>query len=218
MKSCKRKFTIDDNTVSSKGQLPEDKYATFVGNEDAKRRVLIVGNSITRHGVNESIGWLGDWGMAASEREKDYVHLLFDRVSKKEDVLFMVHQLAHWERDVEREDAYLVAKASHDFKPDTVIFRSVPKKTLESAISSLVDYICPKGAKIIFTTCFWKNLVLDNVIRSVAARLGAMVAELNDLGEDDRYMAVGLFAHDGVAHHPGDLGMQVIAERIYNLM
>jgi len=63
------------NTVSSKAQLDSDKYVSITRREGA-RKVLFFGNSITRHAPKADIGWTGDWGMAASSRDKDYVHLV----------------------------------------------------------------------------------------------------------------------------------------------
>ena len=37
-------------------------------------RVLFWGASITKHGPSEALGWTGNWGMAASSEDKDYVH------------------------------------------------------------------------------------------------------------------------------------------------
>ncbi|MEI6540199.1 MAG: hypothetical protein WCO86_11845, partial [Planctomycetota bacterium] len=39
-------------------------------------RILVLGNSLTLHGPKAEIGWAGNWGMAASAQDKDYVHLL----------------------------------------------------------------------------------------------------------------------------------------------
>ena len=228
MDKSKQKFTINDNNVSSKGQLPEGKQITYLGNKAAKRRILIVGNSITHHAPKDEIGWYGDYGMAASCEEKDYVHLLASRILEREDACIMVHQLATWERECTEDTGLAYAKASHDFMADTVIFRigeNIKSPTgegalalMEKAFSTLADYICPEGARVIFTTCFWRHGVVDEAIRAVAKKRGISLVELGDLGDDARYMAVGLFEHRGVAMHPGDLGMAMIAERIYKAL
>ena len=45
------------NTVDAKGQLAPSKYVRFDFPEGKSTRVMFVGNSITIHGVLESIGW-----------------------------------------------------------------------------------------------------------------------------------------------------------------
>ena len=39
-------------------------------------RILFLGNSLTLHGPKPEIEWTGNWGMAASAQDKDFVHLL----------------------------------------------------------------------------------------------------------------------------------------------
>ncbi|RZM14589.1 MAG: SGNH/GDSL hydrolase family protein, partial [Pedobacter sp.] len=44
--------------------------------ENSKRTVLVLGNSMTIHAPSVELGWYGNWGMAASSKDKDYVHIL----------------------------------------------------------------------------------------------------------------------------------------------
>ena len=51
------------NDVPAEGQLADDDCIRFTCAENADLRVLFIGNSITRHGVAEHIGWHGDYGV-----------------------------------------------------------------------------------------------------------------------------------------------------------
>lgn len=225
---CKSKFTVTDNTVSAVGQMRNSNTVYYLGSESAPRRLLIVGNSITRHGPLAEIGWERDWGMAASAPECDYVHRLTSRLFEGEDTFVMVRQFASWERDYHEPGLLDTYVSEHDFMADEVIFRLGENvKPLQNdeeeaafldAILAFVARINPKGGKVYFTTCFWKNERVDRAIRTAAARLSMPLIDLNALGEDEENMAVGLFEHRGVAHHPGDLGMERIAGLLYEAM
>ena len=194
-------------------------------------RVLIVGNSITRCQAQPHIGWYDDWGMAASAKEKDYVHILMSKFrAKYGKVRFCVAQLVEEvERNYKDIDAAL-ASAKFDelknFQADIVIFRlsenvrttnEAEQVAFKAAYEKTVRFLSRKDGKtqLIFSTGFWNNPKVDAVIRSVAKAHDAPCVELGDL-DNDTYKATGLFEHDGVAAHPGDLGMQVIAERLFD--
>ena len=86
------------NNVSAQNQLDINKYVQIFKGENSKVKVLFVGNSITRHAPKADIGWSGDWGMAASCREKDYVHLVVSALDKRYNgVDYCIAQAALWE-------------------------------------------------------------------------------------------------------------------------
>ena len=211
---------IKENTVPSINQVKHSAKVMTLGSKDAKFKILIVGNSITRHGPKEDIGWNLDHGMAASAPEKDYVHLLYNMLTNAGyDVLVRVRQGAVWEREFSSfctvEEEFIEDKA---FNADVVVFRlgeNIPvdkQKGTKVALEKFIDYICPKG-KTVYSTCFWKNPVVDGAIRQVAKERNEQCVEINC--ETDDQMALGLFWHKGVAMHPGDKGMQMIADRIF---
>lgn len=217
------KMAIDDNTVSADNQVTMSSSSYILGNEEGSVKIAVLGNSITRHGPKPSIGWEHDFGMAASDKDHDYVHLLFKKLTDSgKKVCFFVKQFAVWERNHEDEynDFYNDVR---DFGADIIVFRlgenvnrAANKDVYEAATEKLLDFIGHGKAKLVLTTCFWKHEVADDAVRSICEKRGIAPTELNDLGELPEMKAIGLFEHSGVAAHPGDLGMENIAERIYN--
>jgi len=216
------------NNVSSANQLKASEYVTFENPNGKGKRIMFVGNSITRHGVLHEIGWHHNWGMAASAKEKDYVHQTIGMVQKcDKDAAFCLCQLATWERQYKNgSETHHMFEAARDFDADIIVFRfiencpgeSFDTEAFKTSLSKLADFLSPsKKAKIIITTGFWKHPG-DKDLRAFAAENNMPCVELGDLGEMNEMKAIGLFTHDGVANHPGDLGMTKIAERIFAVM
>lgn len=212
------------NTVKAVGQIDVNKFVTIY-NRGGSKKVLFFGNSITRHEPNADIGWHGDWGMAASSREKDYVHLIVAELDKKYGkVDYCIAQGAMWEWEYRRSEEVLneYYSAVKDFDADIVIIRIgeniTAKKHLEVSckphFATAVDFLVGKNAeKVVITDMFWYS-VYNDCLREVCEEKGHSFCHLTDLEEDEKTMAIGLFEHKGVAGHPGDYGMKCIADRI----
>ncbi len=216
---------IKKNTVSSENQLRVSE-TVFVDNPEGKgKRVMFVGNSITLHGPNESLGWHNFCGMAASSLDKDYVNLLKKKVRGKDiDAAFCICQAAGWERGY-KEGASAMEKslAARDFEADVIVMRIIENcKVAEfdaemffEQYGEFIKYLNKTGkAKVILTTGFWKHPGDEQIIKT-GEKYSYPCIYLGDLGEDDAMMAKGLFEHAGVAMHPGDKGMENIANRIW---
>lgn len=215
-----------ENTVPSEHQVDEHiAQSTLSG----RPRILFVGNSITLHGAKAELGWYGNWGMAASCREKDYVHQVMKRVHHiVPDAGYMIVQTAGWERgywNAPETFDFLCRAAAYD--ADIIVVRlgeNVQPKELEAhdlteGFVRLFDFLDPKhDKKLIVTDEFWPNRSKDACIEEACRRRNVEITRIGHLGTQDEMMAVGLFEHRGVAIHPGDKGMQCIAEIIFEKM
>lgn len=213
---------IKQNTVPAENQMANSSEVSFLGNKDAKMRILVVGNSITRHGPCEEIGWYGDWGMAASTSEKDFVHRLYAKIKDGgKDAYMCIRQCAFWERNYLLDNILNNYNDEKKFNAGVIIFRlgeNVEEKNkpfFEESAGKFIGYLKGAKTKVIFTTCFWKNKVVDDAIRDISNKNNYSCIELGDLGDDSEMRATGQFEHSGVAAHPSDKGMENIAERIY---
>jgi len=189
-------------------------------------RVLFLGNSITRHGPAPKIGWTDDWGMAASAREKDYVHLvaagLAGMAGKAPEIQFA--NIADFERHLATTDLDAALKAELDFKPTLVIVAigenvaslgtDDAKAQFKAALGRLLGRW--KGATLLVRSCFWADPVKDGILREACREAGGIFVDIGALGKDESNYARAerKFEHAGVAAHPGDKGMKAIADAI----
>ena len=216
---------LEKNTVSSSSQLKENQCVKFLNLGATGKRIMFVGNSITLHGIKDDIGWHIECGMAASKKENDYVHILMKQVDEIiPDSEYCICQVAEWERNYRNgEETYHLFESASDFNADIIVMRFIencPKndfdsKIFKSQLDGLFKFLNKSGnAKFVITTGFWRHPG-DNAIIEYAKENNLPLVELGDLGEKDEMKAIGLFEHEGVANHPGDLGMKNMAEKIF---
>ena len=209
-----------ENTVPASGQMINSSEVSFLGDIQAPIRILVFGNSITRHGPKSEIGWHGDYGMAASCAEKDYVHRLYAKLTESgRDVYMRIRQTAAWELDFLAGNYLSRFDGEKEFGADFIIFRlgenvkRADRPYFCEAAKNLIDHVNSKRGKVLITTCFWRNEVLDEALKGLADANGYALADIGC--KEDRLMALGLFEHSGVAAHPGDEGMEFIANKIF---
>ena len=216
---------IEKNTVSAVRQV-KDEHVVQIVDKGAKLNVLFIGNSITRHAPKESIGWSGNWGMAASCEERDYVHVVVAGLEEKYGpVNFCTVCGADWERSYWDSAELERLSAARNFKADIIVCRigeniwgsrdKLATIPLEPYFDHMIKWFNVQNTeRLVITDLFWAFDGVDSVIRSVAAKNGYTLVGINDLGAQDCCKALGQFWHDGVQIHPNDEGMKRIAERI----
>ena len=193
-------------------------------------KVLFLGNSITLHGPAENIGWKGNWGMAASTAEKDYVHLLLTRLAAAAhgQPVSMVRNIADFERQHSTYDIPARLKPELDFEADLIIVaigeNVSPLKTPEAkaqfrtAFANLLAELRKRGhPTLIVRSCFWADPAKDDIMRQETAAAAATWVDISALGkvEQNHGRAEREWKHAGIGAHPGDRGMEAIAAAIW---
>ena len=196
-------------------------------------KILFLGNSITLHGPAPEIGWTGNWGMAASARDKDFVHQLLDRISKAAGGTpkVMVRNIADFERKLADFNIREALKEELAFEADVVILAigenaSSPKtdearKQLAEALGDLLAQLGRHGHPRLFVRSqFWADAEKDRHLRKACREAGGTFVDLGTLGSDPANSARSErpIGHAGVAGHPGDKGMAAIADELWRAM
>lgn len=193
-------------------------------------KVLFLGNSITLHAPAPQIGWNGNWGMAASAKDKDYVHILIDRMSqatgKKPTV--MVKNIADFERQLGAYKIKEQLKEELAFQADIIILAigencqspdsEEARQQFTDAMDRLLAHLHEQGHPTVFVRSqFWPDTNKDTLLKLATEKHKAIWVDLGQMGTDQKNFALSerVIEHAGVGRHPGDQGMQAIANKIW---
>ena len=215
-----------NNQIDAETQVSFPYYFDGTPKEKATYRVMFIGNSITIHEPKEEIGWTKKCGMAASDIDHDYVHLVYRYfLTKHPKTSICVFNGGQWELDFTNKNKLKpIINSVKRYKPDIVIVRigeNFNKDYIKQGIdpyigfSNLVKGIKKTSENIYITSLFWKHDLIDEAIARVALDEFAIYVKINDLGSQRRYLAYDQYKNDAIyCGHPGDLGMERIAKRI----
>ena len=224
MKACFFILLLASAMVTASGQ-PRQEWKG--------ERVLFVGNSITMHGPKPEIGWTGNWGMAASAAEADYVHLVVGAVAKMrgKQPAFKAVNIADFERDYEGFEVAVKMKEEIAFDADTVIVgigENVPALATEEAVAKFKDAMVrllktlkASGRNALYVrSTFMADAAKDAVMKEACALAGGVFIDVSELAKEESNYARSerKIEHAGVGGHPGDRGMRAIADAIVAAM
>ena len=193
------------------------------------QRILFVGNSLTSHGPKADIDWHGNWGMAATSADKDYVHLVTRALAVKQGATptIMIKNVADFERNHVGYDIAGKFADAAGFKADLVILcigenvaalktPEAQAKYQEQVTALLKTLNSNPKAQVIVRSSFWANEAKDTAMRKACEAVGGTFVDISALSKDEKNYARSErpYKHAGVAHHPGDQGMAAIAEEI----
>ena len=199
--------------------------------EEADYAWFAIGNSITVHAPNEV--WWNGIGMAASAKDRDYVHLVAEQLSGMYGKT-AVHPLYcyAWETAADRGGKLSMLDPYLDPQLQLVTIQlgenAEDLTTFEDDFETLIRYVQEKApqAKILVIGDFWTNGDRDRMKQEAAKKTGAGFVSLEEIRDNPEYQAgIGAIVYDAegnphtvenrdVAGHPGDRGMQYIADRV----
>lgn len=195
----------------------------FAMSNASAAEMLFIGNSMTLHGKNASLNWNGEWGMAASRAESDYVHLVKHSMEKKlnENIQSRVVNAVWIERNENDWQGKVNGLKNGDALDYVVIFLGDNVATNDE-----VDFI--KRLSVLYTTLqqrhfrklvivgSWWPKPLNDDLERFALKNGVPFVSLSDLWPNKSLYASAErnIKNAGVGMHPGDKAMDIIHERI----
>lgn len=229
-------LTSDIARVNAKLEVLEENRKTHKFTEE-NYNYLAIGNSITLHGLAPY--WWNENGMAASKTENDYFHLVksylethTSEIKREVDAVALnYYQFEVMSHDRQETYSLIDSYLSKNLNLVTVqLSENVGADGLKTFVQDFEDlllHIKEKSphAQIIVIDDIWsdeKGLIKEQI----ANKLNLAFISLKKIKNNQEYLCgIGtkvygldgkehIVEHDGVAKHPGDKGMQYIADGI----
>lgn len=195
----------------------------------ALQRMLVVGNSLTRHLPESDIGWNYYWGMAASTPDKDWAHwvrlLAAIDQDRPMDIQAVNTDLPWIDRDFSTLQATL-----DSFKPDVVFIQVGDNATDTTETGFKTPYIKLLDLVRRYTTRLyllgtWRlgyyAPFVDDFIKELALNYDAkyipisqLFGQLANQAQSEALCAGNQTINPNVCWHPGDTGMRAIADTV----
>lgn len=182
-------------------------------------RLLFLGNSITYSPPNESLGWSGTWGMAATDSGADYVHRLVQRFPNAS---YTAVNIASFESgfrefDLRSLDEYLTAQ------PEVVVIELGDNVTdvegFAEYYARLLQYVQrDQTSAVLCVSTWWDEYFVNLVMRVACERAGGRFVNISAAHADpqNRGTTGDSFSNVKVGEHPGNAGMILIADALYD--
>jgi hypothetical protein len=188
--------------------------------KNSNKNIVFVGNSITAYGLSPDIGWYGNWGMAASSENNDYVHIT---VSKLDNPRFQVINLGDFEYKYNTMDLSFF-KAYKDARPFIMVYQAgenVEPSTFEKYkytehLKKLIEYIKPQHVVIISE--FWPEPIKYQAMLKFTKENSYLFVDISKVMFVEGATAKGLYDNSTVALHPSDKGMELISDELFKVL
>ena len=196
---------------------------------DSTITCMFLGNSLTYHSVIDEEPAEGKRGLTSTSVDKDYVHILLKIIAEKNSVniKYSVLNIAQFERTF-TEHSFSMEKIllAENKQPDYLfvqIGENVAKEDIANSEKFEKEYcsllsLFPNSKRII-TIPFWPDRNKEYAITSIAIKTNSYLVDISHLGDGTDKMNFASSYKDykqpGVGGHPGDYGMEKIANCIY---
>lgn len=199
---------------------------------------VALGNSITCNEISDL--WWGNWGMAASSEDKDYIHLVSAWLGGQSvrPVTTTVLDLKKWELTADRDGILKDYEEYFNEYTDLITIQTGEnitefKETLGSDYPNLIKMIkekAPNAQIIMLGEVLWPSEDIETAKRQACEQYGVTFADMSEFlnGYEGFYKSsVGttvtgadggshVISDEVVAAHPNDEGMACIAQQVIN--